>query len=255
MDNFIDDIPEARRETSEANIVAVAPRGSLVPWLGGAAVLVLGAGAGLLWWQRPQAAQEPAVADVVNVGESSQIAEAAAAAVAATLSEDSSADPSLLGHRPYEVISEQELTHLGPIRLKPEAARAVETMLADAKAAGVSLGVISGFRSLEDQEYLFFDIKAERGESPQVRAEVSAPPGYSEHHTGYAVDFIDRSQPATDLEESFEGTAAFAWLQEHAAFYGFEMSFPKQNQQNVAYEPWHWRYVGNQESLELFYRN
>lgn len=240
MDNFIDDIPEARRETSEANIVAVAPRGSLVPWLGGAAVLVLGAGAGLLWWQRPQAAQEPAVADVVNVGESSQIAEAAAAAVAATLSEDSSADPSLLGHRPYEVISEQELTHLGPIRLKPEAARAVETMLADAKAAGVSLGVISGFRSLEDQEYLFFDIKAERGESPQVRAEVSAPPGYSEHHTGRALDL---TTPGVEvLTEAFESTRAFDWLTRNAEQFRFFLSYPRDNPFGVVYEPWHWAY-------------
>ena len=141
------------------------------------------------------------------------------------------------------------------VRLKPEVAQKVETMITEARAVGIRLDVISGFRSLEDQEYLFFELKAERGQTTETRAEVSAPPGYSEHHTGYAVDFIDGTQPAADLNASFENTQAFGWLKENAAYYGFEMSFPKGNDQNVAYEPWHWRYVGNQESLELFYQD
>ena len=90
---------------------------------------------------------------------------------------------------------------------------------------------------------------------PKPAQRLAPPPGYSEHHTGYAVDFIDGSQPATDLNAAFETTPAFGWLEQNAPFYGFEMSFPKGNDQNVAYEPWHWRYVGNQESLELFYQD
>lgn len=162
----------------------------------------------------------------------------------------------LLNHRRYNVADIKQLVPLSPdsdILLRPEAQAKLSAMLADANASGVQLGVVSGFRTIEDQNYLYFDLKAERGESATVRAEVSAPPGYSEHHTGYAVDFIDQSQPATFLEESFETTPAYKWLVANAPFYNFEMSFPKDNGA-VTYEPWHWRYVGNQESLELFYR-
>lgn len=169
---------------------------------------------------------------------------------------DNSADK-LLNHRRYEVVNPDTLVPLNPnsiIRLKPDAQATILKMIAKAKAEGVQLGIISGFRTLEDQNYLYFDLKAERGESAKTRAEVSAPPGYSEHHTGYAVDFIDESKPETHLEESFETTAAFKWLEQNAAFFNFEMSFPKGNEANVGYEPWHWRYVGNQESLELFYK-
>lgn len=163
----------------------------------------------------------------------------------------------LLNHRRYEVAAIEKLVVLNPsseIRLQPDAQAAIMQMLEKAKAEGVKLGLISGFRTLADQDYLYFDLKAERGESAQTRAEVSAPPGYSEHHTGYAVDFIDESKPNTHLEESFETTDAFKWLEKNAAFFNFEMSFPKDNEDNVGYEPWHWRYVGNQESLELFYK-
>ncbi|EDX84301.1 D-alanyl-D-alanine carboxypeptidase family [Synechococcus sp. PCC 7335] len=162
----------------------------------------------------------------------------------------------LLNHRRYDVADIGQLVPLSSgsdILLQPEAQAKLSAMLADANASGVRLGVISGFRTIEDQNYLYFDVKAERGESAKVRAEVSAPPGYSEHHTGYAVDFVDQSQPDTFLEESFETTPAYKWLVANAPFYNFEMSFPKDNGA-VTYEPWHWRYVGNQESLELFYR-
>ncbi|MEL7493892.1 MAG: D-alanyl-D-alanine carboxypeptidase family protein [Cyanobacteria bacterium J06554_11] len=163
----------------------------------------------------------------------------------------------LLNHRRYEVASEEDLVQLNPnsqIKLQPDVQAAIAQMIVKAKAEGVRLGIISGFRTLEDQNYLYFDVKAERGQSAQTRAEVSAPPGYSEHHTGYAVDFIDEGRSETHLQESFETTAAFKWLQENAPYYNFELSFPKDNASGVAYEPWHWRYVGNQESLELFYK-
>jgi zinc D-Ala-D-Ala carboxypeptidase len=102
---------------------------------------------------------------------------------------------------------------------------------------------------------LFFDLKAQNGEVATERADVSAPPGYSEHHTGYAVDIGDGSLPATDLEVSFETTPAFKWLQKKAAHYNFELSFPKNNPQGVSYEPWHWRFVGDRNSLETFYKD
>ncbi|MEM8503214.1 MAG: M15 family metallopeptidase [Cyanobacteria bacterium P01_D01_bin.1] len=189
---------------------------------------------------------------------SDRLNESAEAALAATEIEDLASQPErLLNHRRYDIVDARKLVPLSPdsgILLQPDAQTSLEAMLTDAKDDGIQLGIISGFRTLEDQRYLYFDLKAERGESATTRAQVSAPPGYSEHHTGYAVDFIDESQPATHLEESFETTAAYQWLAANAPYYNFEMSFPKDNSANVAFEPWHWRYVGNQESLELFYK-
>lgn len=165
---------------------------------------------------------------------------------------------SLLGHRYYPEASPQSLVSLnadGSLKLRPAAAAKVQTMLAQARAEGIPLQAVSGFRSEADQRYLFFEMSAHRGESPTKRAEVSAPPGYSEHHTGYAVDFTDDFYPDTDLEVGFENTPAFRWLQANAARYGFELSFPKDNPQGLSYEPWHWRFIGDRDSLETFYQD
>ena len=57
-----------------------------------------------------------------------------------------------------------------------------------------------------------------------------------------------------DVEPGFENTAAFHWLEANAARYSFELSFPRDNPQGISYEPWHWRFVGDRESLETFYK-
>jgi D-alanyl-D-alanine carboxypeptidase len=127
-------------------------------------------------------------------------------------------------------------------------------MVAADKADGVYLQPLSAFRSVDDQNYLFFDVKAQRGEVATERARVSAPPGHSEHHTGYAIDIGDATQPSANLQLKFDQTPAFKWLVVHAAHYSFELSFPENNPQGVSYEPWHWRFVGDRSSLETFYR-
>ncbi len=163
----------------------------------------------------------------------------------------------LLGHLPYEQATPEQLKKItadGRIKLHTTAAEAFLKMSDAARAKGIHLVPISGFRTLEDQEYLFFGIKAQRGQDTTTRAEVSAPPGYSEHHTGYAIDIGDRDRADTHLTVSFEQTKAFQWLAKNAAFYSFELSFPQGNSQGVSYEPWHWRYVGDRDSLETFYK-
>ncbi|WP_208345904.1 M15 family metallopeptidase, partial [Aetokthonos hydrillicola] len=64
----------------------------------------------------------------------------------------------------------------------------------------------------------------------------------------------DGAAPATNVNPNFENTKAFQWLQANAAHFSFAISFPKNNAQGVSYEPWHWRYVGDQDSLETFYK-
>jgi D-alanyl-D-alanine carboxypeptidase len=128
-------------------------------------------------------------------------------------------------------------------------------MRTHASRDGVDLTPVSGFRDVDRQHRLFFDVAADRGQSLQKRALVSAPPGFSEHHTGYALD-ISCPEVENDLVVAFEKTGAFAWLSRNAKTYGFEMSFGRDDVSSlgVSYEPWHWRFVGDRHSRETFAR-
>jgi D-alanyl-D-alanine carboxypeptidase len=171
----------------------------------------------------------------------------------AGLRERPTADGRLLGHFPYPEASSRVLVALGTgLQLRPEAAAAIEAMQEAAAGDGVDLRVLSAFRSIDLQRSLFFDVKAERNQDAHTRAKVSAPPGYSEHSTGYAVDLGDGGQPGTNLSQNFENTPAYQWLYKHAGRYHFTLSFPKANNQGVSYEPWHWRFEGSSEALRLF---
>ena len=122
-------------------------------------------------------------------------------------------------------------------RLAPEAAKAWQSMMDSASAEGVELQVVSAFRSVDYQEGILRR-KLEKGQAIEEILLVSAAPGYSEHHTGRAVDITTPGSPV--LEEEFEGSEAFSWLTESACGFGFRMSFPRGNPYGVAYEPWHW---------------
>ncbi len=161
----------------------------------------------------------------------------------------------VLNHLPYLEAPDAELVSIGGgYRLRKAAATKFQSMIAAARSNGVNITTISAFRSVEDQKRLFFGVGAERGQQPTKRAEVSAPPKYSEHHTGYAIDVGDSAVPATNLNQNFDTTPAYKWLKANAATYSFELSFPKDNIQKVSYEPWHWRFVGDINSLETFYK-
>ena len=167
-------------------------------------------------------------------------------------------DDVLLGHFPYDEAPDSTLEPLtadGSIRLRESAAERMIELLEAARRDNIQLELLSGFRSVEDQTSIFFDRKAERRQRAVERASVSAPPGYSEHHTGYAIDVGDAREPDTHLVEAFEDTDAFEWMEENAARFGFELSFPRNNPQGVSYEPWHWRFVGDRHSLETFYKS
>ena len=124
--------------------------------------------------------------------------------------------------------------------LAPAAAKAWREMSAAAQADGVSLRIVSAFRSVERQAELVL-AKLARGQPLEAVLAVSAPPGYSEHHSGCAVDLTTDGVPP--LEEGFERTAAFGWLQANAQRFGFTLSFPRGNAYGYAYEPWHWRFA------------
>ena len=122
-------------------------------------------------------------------------------------------------------------------RLVPRAASAWQAMRESASAAGVDLQMVSAYRSVDYQEGILRR-KLEKGQAIEEILQVSAAPGYSEHHTGRAVDLTTPGSPV--LEEEFEGSEAFSWLTDSAGSFGFRMSFPRDNPHGVAYEPWHW---------------
>lgn len=162
-------------------------------------------------------------------------------------------DGRLLGHFPYKEVALSDRAAVAPgLTLQRDAAAALLAMQRDAADNGVELVVLSAFRSIALQNELFFGVKSERNQSARERAMVSAPPGFSEHSTGYAVDLGDGRAPATNLSPAFDQTQAFAWLQSHAARYHFILSFPRGNAQGVSYEPWHWRFEGSAEALQVF---
>ena len=121
--------------------------------------------------------------------------------------------------------------------LAPRAARAWARLSEAAARDGVELQVVSAFRSIEYQLGIV-ERKRARGLSMDEILRVSAAPGYSEHHTGRCVDFT--ASGFTPLEEEFEHSPEFAWLQRNASRFGFTLSYPRGNVHRIAYEPWHW---------------
>ena len=122
-------------------------------------------------------------------------------------------------------------------RLTPKAAAAWQEMQAAARDGGVTLFIVSGFRSIEYQASLIRK-KINAGQGVGEILAVNAAPGFSEHHTGRAIDIA--TPGSRPLTEEFETSAAFEWLQHNAATFGFSMSYPRDNPQGFIYEPWHW---------------
>ncbi|HET8818840.1 MAG TPA: M15 family metallopeptidase [Xanthomonadaceae bacterium] len=126
-----------------------------------------------------------------------------------------------------------------PLWLAGGAARAWRHLQHAARRDGVILDAISGYRS-HDYQLGIFERKLARGQSIDEILEVNAAPGFSEHHSGRALDIGTPGEPPA--EETFEATDAFAWLQANAAAGGFAMSYPRDNPHRITYEPWHWRF-------------
>jgi D-alanyl-D-alanine carboxypeptidase len=122
-------------------------------------------------------------------------------------------------------------------RLTPAAAASWEAMGVAAKADGITLMIVSGFRSVDYQAQLIRK-KINAGQEIQAILKVNAAPGYSEHHSGLAVDIA--TPGSRPLTEDFETTEAFGWLSKNAGRFGFSMSYPRDNPWGFVYEPWHW---------------
>ncbi len=122
-------------------------------------------------------------------------------------------------------------------RLTPGTARKWTEMVAAAAADNVTLLIVSGFRGFDYQARLIRK-KLNLGQSLSDILAVNAAPGFSEHHTGRAVDIA--TPGSRPLTEEFEDSEAFRWLTANAADYGFSMSYPRDNPFGFVFEPWHW---------------
>ena len=130
----------------------------------------------------------------------------------------------------------------------------LNTMLKDMKAQGIqNIWVQSAYRSVEYQQNLYnnsINKYLKQGkttkEAEELTLEYLNKPGESEHNLGLAVDF-------NNVDEGFENTKAYEWLNQNAENYGFILRYPeeKANITGIEYEPWHWRYVGKENAVRM----
>jgi D-alanyl-D-alanine carboxypeptidase len=121
--------------------------------------------------------------------------------------------------------------------LTPPAATAWAQMQHAAATESVTLQAVSAFRSVARQAEII-RAKLVGGETIEAILAVNAAPGYSEHHTGRALDLT--TPGCVPLTGQFAETSAFRWLAGHATRFGFRLSFPRENPHGIAFEPWHW---------------
>lgn len=124
-------------------------------------------------------------------------------------------------------------------KLAPNAASAWHKLKTTAEGDGVTLQIVSAFRSVAYQRQII-ERKLAAGKFIGDILCVSAAPGYSEHHTGRAIDIT--SSGCKPLTEEFEQTPQFAWLVCRAIDFGFSMTYPRNNKFGIVYEPWHWTF-------------
>ncbi len=128
-------------------------------------------------------------------------------------------------------------------RLRAQAADAYKQFAKAAKAAGVNIMPVSGYRSFSEQASLYDSYVRQYG---QATADTfAARPGYSEHQTGLAMD-IGNASGICALQACFANTPAGRWAAEHGWEYGFVIRYPAGAEATTGYtyEPWHLRYVG-----------
>ena len=139
------------------------------------------------------------------------------------------------------------LIEVDGLLINKEAYEAFLLMKNDIKKNGLDIRIISAYRSIDYQENLYNNYLKYATKS--IVDTYSARPGFSEHHTGLAID-IDN----TKLDyNKFYMTKEFVWMNENAYKYGFILRYPKdkENITGYKYEPWHYRYVGKEIALYI----
>jgi D-alanyl-D-alanine carboxypeptidase len=118
-------------------------------------------------------------------------------------------------------------------------------MLDDALDDGVKIWIVSAYRSFSTQSSLKSQYTQVYGTGANT---FSADQGYSEHQLGTTLDFT--TEGLGGGLDGFNNTAAYTWLTKNAHKYGFTLSYPENNAY-YTYEPWHWRFVGEDLASDL----
>lgn len=118
------------------------------------------------------------------------------------------------------------------IYVRPETKEALMAMAAEAFKNNVHLQVKSGYRSARYQRTILRRKLAEGGNMKDL-FKLIAPPGYSQHETGYALDM------ATD-SGYFKNSDSYKWLKENGEKFGFYETYPYDGDKVTPWEPWHW---------------
>lgn len=136
------------------------------------------------------------------------------------------------------------------MKMRAEAAHALQQMFAGASAQGIRLRLSSGYRSYLQQQQLHALYVRQQGEAQADRE--SAIAGHSEHQTGLAVD-VSPANGTCVVEDCFATTPEGQWVAAHAHEYGFTIRYQKDKEAitGYKYEPWHIRYVGVSLASEL----
>lgn len=133
--------------------------------------------------------------------------------------------------------------------LRREASRSLSAMTEDARASDAYMTVSSSFRPYAEQSRLYSYWTSIYGPGA---GGISAPPGTSQHQLGTTVDFTNATANY-GLNYSFASSQAYSWLMDNAHRYGFVLSYPRGGYQQTGYryEPWHWRYVGQENATRI----
>lgn len=143
-------------------------------------------------------------------------------------------------------------------KIDKRAAKALDEMMADCRAAGCNPLPCSGYRSVEEQVKIleekvkeYQNIGYSRKDAEKEARVWITEPGTSEHHTGLAMDIIDIDYQI--LDEKQEKTDTQQWLMKHCWDYGYILRYPnnKKDITHIGYESWHYRYVGKENAKKI----
>lgn len=135
-------------------------------------------------------------------------------------------------------------------------------LFSEAEKNGFRFTLVSGYRSIAYQKNLF-DQSVQRHrdagysleQAQNMTLAYSQMPGSSEHHTGLAIDIIDTAflNDRQDLYDDVDQLISQQWLINHAVDYGFILRYPKTkvNWTGINYEPWHFRFVGQENAIYM----
>lgn len=146
---------------------------------------------------------------------------------------------------PSNYVPNNLVTINGYIKVIDYVKDAFNELKSDAGSIGLNIYASSGYRSYNDQNYIYNNYVKIDG---QEKADTySARAGYSEHQTGLAIDL-------NSIDMSFDNTDESSWLKDNCYRYGFIIRYPngKDSITGYMYEPWHIRYVGKELASKLY---